>query len=297
MEERHQAASDPVQGPQKPCENCLFQRGLNGEDGQGPSLQVFFQEAVIGSLMSGIAHEFMNPLGFVQANLGSLQRYASMVSAFLQDLEQHDPAVPLSQETIEAFKKQHNIDFVLQDLNDVVSQSLEGTHRIENLLVSLRSFITPTQEPIVEVDLLRVLDSVLGLAWNRIKYKAKVKRNLPDLPTIQGYSGQLAQALLNLLLNAATAIDKDGIITISAEVEAGQIQINFTDNGCGIKPDHLDKIFTPYFSAWDSGLQVGLGLTITSRILKQHGGDITVQSTPGEGATFALHLPIQLNSP
>ena len=132
----------------------------------------------------------------------------------------------------------------------------------------------------------------MGLAWNRVKYKAKVKREIcTSVPAFTGQPGQIAQAILSVLLNAVEAIETNGTITIRVETTARDIIIQLSDDGCGIHADHLDRIFDPYFSAWKSGRRLGLGLTLARNIIDQHGGEITVQSTSQHGSTFTLRLP------
>jgi len=265
---------------------------------ESDSLEILYQRAMVGSLVPGLIHEILNPLGYTRANLGALKRYTAMITAFLGELEASGSARLEEPETLHSLMETHNIDFILEDLPDLGSQSEEGTGRIHGLLVALGSMITSPDEAMTTVDLQGVVESALCLARNRLKRRMRVRKNIPHLPAIPGQPGQLGLVVLSLLLNSTDAVearsaDSKGRITLSAEPGAENVLLRITDNGCGIAPGDLNSIFDPCFSTWKSRQGLGLGLTFARRILDRHGGEITVESTRDVGTTITLRLPLE----
>jgi two-component system NtrC family sensor kinase len=128
--------------------------------------------------------------------------------------------------------------------------------------------------------------------WNELKYKATVNKEYGEIPLTKCYPQQLNQVFMNLLVNAAHAIEKQGVITIRTLKEGSFILISITDTGCGMDDAIVNRIFEPFFTTKEVGKGTGLGLSITYDIVKKHGGDITVQSEPGEGTTFTVRIPL-----
>uniref|UniRef100_UPI00272E8116 sensor histidine kinase n=1 Tax=Geoalkalibacter sp. TaxID=3041440 RepID=UPI00272E8116 len=136
------------------------------------------------------------------------------------------------------------------------------------------------------------LESTINIVWNEIKYKAELVRDYEDLPPLLCHPQQLGQVFMNLLVNAAQAIDKRGTIKIRARHEEGRLKVAISDSGCGIAPEHLAKLFDPFFTTKEVGKGTGLGLSIAYEIIKKHGGEIQVESAPGCGSTFTISLPV-----
>ncbi|MCW7753246.1 ATP-binding protein [Desulfobotulus sp. H1] len=129
--------------------------------------------------------------------------------------------------------------------------------------------------------------------WNEIKYKAEVIRDFEPLPRVLSSPQKLAQVFMNLLVNAAQSIEKQGTIHLQTRILENSIIVAITDTGSGI-PDHiLPKIFDPFFTTKPVGKGTGLGLNISYNIMQQLGGDIDVDTTPGEGSTFRVHIPLR----
>ena len=131
--------------------------------------------------------------------------------------------------------------------------------------------------------------------WNELKYKATVIKEYGDIPNIRCNPQQLNQVFVNLLVNAAQAIEKQGEIKIKTWNGDGAIHISISDTGGGIPPDKIDRIFEPFFTTKEVGKGTGLGLSITYDIIKKHDGEIDVYSVPGEGTTFTVKIPIKDN--
>ncbi|OPZ58841.1 MAG: Sensor protein ZraS [Deltaproteobacteria bacterium ADurb.Bin510] len=245
----------------------------------------------IGQLAAGMAHEINNPVGFIISNLGTLAKYASRLKGFIEEslLAVEDSALRAS---IAQRKAELKIDAILDDIDDLIKESLEGAGRVKRLVLDLKSFSRVDEVEYKHADINECIESTLNIVWNELKYKAKVVKHLSELPQIKCYPQQLNQVFMNILVNAAHAIEKQGTITIATSRAGDEIEIRISDTGCGIAPEIAQRIFEPFFTTKEVGKGTGLGLSITYGIVKKHGGDITVESEPGRGSTFIVKLPI-----
>ncbi|MBI5472284.1 MAG: hypothetical protein HY961_08055, partial [Ignavibacteriae bacterium] len=137
-----------------------------------------------------------------------------------------------------------------------------------------------------------VIDETLVVVWNELKYKAAVKKEFGDLPPVKCNVGEIKQVLVNLLVNAAHAIEGSGTITITTRSEGADVLIAIRDTGCGIPAENLKRIFDPFFTTKPVGRGTGLGLWISATIIDKHNGSLTVESTIGSGTEFTIRLPI-----
>ncbi|MCX8119146.1 MAG: ATP-binding protein [Desulfobacterota bacterium] len=258
--------------------------------------KVLHQEkmASIGLLAAGVAHEINNPMAFISSNLGTLEKYANRLSEFIQ-VQCEAIASPGSlerQESVRRLKEDFKIDFILADLPDLIRESLEGAERVRKIVQGLKTFARVDEADYKYADINECIESTLHLVWNELKYKVTLKKDFGVLPRIKCYPQQLNQVFVNLLVNGAQAIDKQGEITIKTWVEDEAIFIAISDTGCGIPEENLSKIFEPFFTTKEVGKGTGLGLSIVYEIVKKHQGEITVQSEVGKGTTFFIRLPM-----
>jgi two-component system NtrC family sensor kinase len=260
--------------------------------------------ASIGQLASGVAHEINNPTGFVSSNLKTLSEYQNDIARllsrydrFLKQLESDKIRTQLPGEIYEAvqelklLKDEIDIEFLLEDITELVSDCREGTDRIKKIVLDLKDFAHPGEDKIQSTDINKGLDSTLNVVNNEIKYKATVDRNFGDIPTVRGYPQQLNQVFMNILVNAAQAIDKQGVIKIATFAQNGHVVVTISDNGCGIEAQHLNKIFDPFFTTKNVGRGTGLGMNIAYNIIEKHHGKIDVESEVGVGTTFTIRIP------
>lgn len=255
--------------------------------------------ASIGQLAAGVAHEINNPLSFIISNLGALGEYSGELAQFqralegaLRDLASSSPA----KEALAALgrlREEMEVDFILEDIEQLVDESLEGGNRMKQIVENLKGFARLDEEGYKMTDLNQGLETTLNIVWNEIKNKAKVNKSYGDIPQIICNPGQLNQVFMNLLLNAVQAIGHQGEIHIATRQEGEEIVVEITDTGDGILPDQRDRIFEPFFTTKEVGKGTGLGLTIAYDIVEKHGGEITVKSRPGQGACFTIRLPIR----
>jgi two-component system NtrC family sensor kinase len=252
--------------------------------------------ASIGQLAAGVAHEINNPIGFVTSNLGTLKKYLGRVTEFLQKQTEIFPREAGDERTIRLaeVRRQLKIEPILEDLPSLLAESLDGVERVRKIVQNLKSFSRVDQFDHSLADINRCLDDTLNIIWNELKYKCTLKKEYGDLPLTRCYPQQLNQVFMNLLVNAAQAIESKGEIVITTRASETEITIAIADSGSGIPPEDQNRIFEPFFTTKEVGKGTGLGLSITYDIVtKKHGGTIMVASEPGKGTTFVVTLPVK----
>jgi two-component system, NtrC family, sensor kinase len=142
-------------------------------------------------------------------------------------------------------------------------------------------------------DLHKGLDSTLNIAHNEIKYRSHIIKDYGQLPLVECIPSQINQVFMNILVNAAQAIERDGTITVKTDATNDMIRIAITDNGKGIAPDHLTRIFEPFFTTKPIGKGTGLGLSLSYGIVQKHHGHIEAESDIGHGTTFFVWIPVK----
>ena len=250
--------------------------------------------ASIGKLAAGVAHEINNPVGFVKSNLGSLHRYIEGLLRLLTAYEKHDGIIPpAAHEQLQILKSEIDFDYLKTDLGKLLEESKDGLHRVQQIVGDLKDFSRAGDAQWGCADLHRCLDSTLNIVGNEIKYKAELIKDYGTLPPVECIPSQLNQVLMNLLVNAADAITEQGRITVRTGCDAVEAWVEISDTGCGIGAADLKRIFDPFYTTKPIGKGTGLGLSVSYDIVHKHGGRIEVESAPGQGTTFRMHLPIK----
>ncbi len=250
--------------------------------------------ASIGQLAAGVAHEINNPVGFVTSNLGTMGKYLARLREFIEHQERLlSGDLSGGREEAAKLRRQMKIDFTLDDAADLLRESLDGVERVKVIVQNLKRFSRLDQAQSCHGDINQCLEDTFNIIWNELKYKVTLHKEYGELPPTFCHPQQLNQVFMNLLLNAAQAIDKQGEIRIKTWREGDDIFITIADTGSGIAPEHLGRLFDPFFTTKEVGKGTGLGLSIVYDIVKQHGGEITVDSEPGRGSTFRVRLPIR----
>ena len=251
--------------------------------------------ASIGQLAAGVAHEINNPVGFITSNLGSLGKYTKRLDEFIALQEEAVTAcrdMELTDRLAEQRKKM-KLDFILEDISDLIKDSLDGCERVKKIVRDLKGFSRVDQAERKFADIQECMETTLNIVWNELKYKTTIKKDYGEIEPILCYPQQLNQVFMNLLVNAAGAIEKEGTIFIKTWQDDAFIYTSIADTGSGISQEHLNRIFEPFFTTKKVGKGTGLGLSIVYDIItKNHGGDITVESEIGKGTTFTVKLPI-----
>ncbi|NIA52221.1 PAS domain-containing protein [Massilia sp. TW-1] len=251
--------------------------------------------ASIGQLAAGVAHEINNPIGFVNSNMGTLRHYVgtllSVVDAYSDAVKKEAPGSPLAAQ-IEAIGRKADLGYLKEDIADLVSESMDGLKRVKDIVQALKDFSHVGQMDWQYADVHSGIDTTLNIVANEIKYKATVEKHYGKLPEIKCLASQLNQVFMNLLVNAAQAIQSKGVITIATGASEGWVWIRISDNGSGIAPENLKRVFEPFFTTKPVGSGTGLGLSLSYSIVNKHGGRIDVASKPGVGTVFTIRLPV-----
>lgn len=262
------------------------------EDAQAQLLQAE-KMAAIGQLAAGVAHEINNPVGYVYSNFSSLESYVADLFRLIESYRAAAAEHP--DEAFKALLEQANqaldYDFLRTDMADLVRESRQGLERVKQIVQDLRDFSHIDSGDWQMVDLHKGLDSTLNVIWNEIKFKAEVIKCYGELPLVQCLGSQLNQVFMNLIINAAHAIDQQGSIWLETGVQDDWVFVRVRDSGAGIAPEHLARLFEPFFTTKPVGQGTGLGLSVSYSIIAKHHGRLEADSEPGQGATFTVWLP------
>jgi len=251
--------------------------------------------ASIGQLAAGVAHEINNPIGYVYSNLGTLETYVQDIFTLLDQYEQAETAIADGEvrDRIKSSKVKLDIAFLREDLRSLLDESKEGISRVKIIVQSLKDFAhADAADEWQYADLHHGLDSTLNIVKNEIKYKANIIKEYGEIQNVECLPSQLNQVFMNLLVNAAHAIENQGTITIRTGKQNDEVWIEISDTGKGIAPEHIQKIFDPFFTTKPIGKGTGLGLSLSYGIVQKHHGRIEVTSAPGKGSTFRVWLPV-----
>lgn len=253
------------------------------------NLELRHQEklASLGQLAAGVAHELSNPLAFVAGNLGQLEQYGRRLIDYAGRLEKL--AAPAAADEIQQLRLAGKIDFVVEDYPELLAQTRDGIERIRELVGDITEFSRRDRQEMENADIEKLLDTAFAIAHNELKHRATVTKRYGSPPPVRCRPGQLVQVFVNLLTNAAQAMEERGVITVTTGVENDQVVVRVADTGRGIAPADLERIFEPFFTTRHHG--TGLGLAISRDIVRDHGGTITVTSTLGCGSIFTVTLP------
>lgn len=260
--------------------------------------------ASVGQLAAGVAHELNTPMQFVGDNIRScadmfenlksvLDEYHGLGELLEQDERYRDNVASIRKTEVDV-----EIDFICGDAPIAFRQTLDGVERVQKIVQALKNYSQADNSGHkVEFDLNSSIDDTLTVASNQLEHIAQVITDFGDIPRIEGCKGELNQVFLNILVNAAHAIeDKEehcfGTIRVQTRQSGNDIIISISDNGCGIPAAIRQKIYDPFFSTKEVGRGSGQGLTIARSIIMSHGGQIQFESAIGVGTTFRVRLPI-----
>jgi len=259
--------------------------------------------ASLGQMVAGIAHEMNTPLGYVRNNvemtrdmLGGVREAASAYAQIFDDITNgaRESAIEIAIARVEHVRERVNDD-ALGDLLAMLDDTIYGVDQIAELVASLKDFSRRDQLRTEHVDVHRLIENALKIGGNQLRKKnIEIERQFGDVPQIVCAPNQINQVLLNLITNAAQAIEhQQGRISVRTHASNHFALIAIEDNGKGIEAQHVKRIFDPFFTTKPVGQGTGLGLSICYQIVDQHGGRIRVSSVPGTGSRFTVALPIR----
>ena len=251
--------------------------------------------ASIGQLAAGVAHEINNPMGFIQSNLGTLGSYAEALKRYVDLTKSVEAEYPEHiRKALADAREEADIDFLFEDLPNLLNESVVGAKRVRDIVQSLKNFSHVDGAEVQQINLNDCVESTLATTENTVRAKATVIREFAELPLVECRPHLLSQLFLNLILNAAQAIADKGEIRVKTWQEGDLVGVSIADTGCGIAKETLPRIFDPFFTTKPVGQGTGLGLSVVYDIVKKHRGRIGVSSTVGVGSTFTIRLPISL---
>jgi signal transduction histidine kinase len=260
----------------------------------------------VGRLAAGVAHEINTPVQFVSDSLHFVRDAMKDLSTVLDKYQVLQQAVVAGEPCVEASSDVSDtvtsvdLDYLRENVPPALERALDGLSRVTTIVRSLKEFAHPDQKEMMAVDLNQSIMTTLAIARNEYKYLATVDTELGSLPPVMCHGGDVNQVILNLIVNAAHAIEdvvrrtgQRGIITISSKQTGEDILVEIGDTGGGIPPAIQDKVFEPFFTTKPIGRGSGQGLAIArAAIVGKHGGTLSFQSQPGAGTVFRIRLPV-----
>ncbi len=255
--------------------------------------------AALGTLAAGIAHEINNPMAFVSSNVQALKRYCGAYIELCKTLQSAIDSLPETvSESLQAVGKKRGVDYVLNDTELIFSEVESGLVRVQDIVANLKSFARMKPGERDHADINDGIRSALKILGNELKYKCHVQTTLQELPSIYCNLNEVSQVFLNIIHNAAQAIEKEGDIVISSRYINDQnlIQVVIQDTGKGMDETTMSQIFDPFYTNKPLGQGTGLGLSVSHGIIEALGGNIKVTSQKKKGTTFFVNLPVEQRS-
>ena len=257
----------------------------------------------LGQMVAGVTHEINTPLAYTRSNtvlvesqLGQIndlvEACARQADYLLNDdvVDEDILADQIGHVAMLAQELRHNK--TIEEMRELLHNNINGLDQITELVSNLKNFSRLDRQKVASIDLNEGLDSVLIIARNELKYKVEVVKNYGNIPQVRCSPSQINQVFLNLIVNAAQAIERQGTITLSTRQDGEFVRVEIKDTGIGIPPAVLPHIFDPFYTTKDVGEGTGLGLSIAYQIVQQHGGSIKAESEPGYGSKFVICLPV-----
>jgi signal transduction histidine kinase len=228
--------------------------------------------AAVGELAAGIAHEISNPVTFVRSNLVQLREEWEQLAAAVRKADPAGTDAPDMEEGAE-----------------LIEESLEGVDRVAGVVRDVRAFSHAGLGHAELSDVNELLENAANVA--ALRYSVAFERCYGDVRPVRCAPHQLRQVFLNLIFNALHAVGSQGNIRLVTQQSHDRVVVRIQDDGCGIAPEVIDRIFDPFFTTRPVGEGTGLGLALCYQIVRNHGGEIAVESQPGHGTSFFVHLP------
>jgi PAS domain S-box-containing protein len=260
----------------------------------------------VGRLASGIAHEINTPIQYIGDCIHFLRSGFADTDEMLKGWQHSLDALPGCPESDRLradageLSKKYELDFLRAEIPKAFDRMSEGVARVANIVRAMKEFAHPDSSEQCAADINHAIRSTLIVATHVYKFIARVHTDFAELPDVVCNVGELNQVFLNLIVNSAHAIEdagrniETGTIKIRTELSGDCVVVRLSDNGCGIPPENLAKLYEPFFTTKEVGRGTGQGLAIArSIVVGKHGGELSVSSTVGSGSEFTLRLPIR----
>lgn len=257
----------------------------------------------LGQMVAGVTHEINTPLAYTRSNTVLVESQLGQINELVEacarqadyllndDMVDEDIlAEQIGHVALLAQELRHNK--TIEEMRELLHNNISGLDQIAELVGNLKNFSRLDRQKVASVDLNAGLDSVLIIARNELKYKVELVKHYGNIPQVRCSPSQINQVFLNLIVNAAQAIEQQGTITLSTCQEGEMVRVEIEDTGVGIPPEVMPHIFDPFYTTKDVGEGTGLGLSIAYQIVQQHGGSIRAESRLGEGTKFIITLPV-----
>ena len=247
--------------------------------------------ASLGQLVAGVAHELNNPVGFIYANFPQLEEYVQDLLALIDELLN----LPMGESCLKQAEQQIkdiDLDFIREDILEIIRSGKSGASRIKEIVFSLRSFSRLDEAELKSVLLEDGLNDTLAILNHQTKNRIKVVKDYRLNQPVMCFAGQANQVFMNIIYNGIQAISGEGTLTIATRLENEWAIVTIEDSGDGIAQDIIAKIFDPFFTTKKIGEGTGLGLSISYGIIEKHGGHIEVESEVGKGTRFTIRLKL-----
>lgn len=251
----------------------------------------------LGELVAGIMHEINNPINFIYGNMTHLDNYSKDLVKIVDEYSDLDKELsPELQKKYKALKDELDYDFIKSDIPDLIKSCKEGAERAKNIIQDLKSFSRFEESAISNINIEKEVDTCLTILYNKYKNRITIHKEFPEnMPTIEAYGGQLNQVFMNILDNAIGAIEGNGDIWIRALFTNNNVRVEIEDNGSGMSEETKQKVFNPFFTTKPVGQGTGLGMSITYKVIKNHNGDIEIETQQGIGTKFIITLPLSID--
>jgi signal transduction histidine kinase len=265
--------------------------------------------SALGQMVAGVAHEINNPVNFIHGNLAHLNQHSQDL---LRLLDAYQKQYPNPSQSLQDDLEEVDLDFLREDLANILKSMRVGSNRIRDIVISLRNFSRLDESEFKPVDIHEGIDNTLMILQHRLKAKAErpaieVLKQYDDLPLVECYAGQLNQVFMNIIANAIDALEEsnrdrsfEDIVTapnkisiVTFKTAQNFLRITIADNGSGIPEDLRSRLFDPFFTTKPVGKGTGMGLAISYQVVaEKHGGNLWCESTVGTGTKFIIEIPI-----
>jgi two-component system NtrC family sensor kinase len=257
--------------------------------------------ASIGQLAAGVAHEINNPVAFIKSNLSTLVQYIRTYHELIEKQQETINSIDIESgpdfkekmRQMNEYIEDNDIKFVNEDIITLVKESIDGTHRVSEIVQGLKAYSRESDDVMRGFDINQCLDDTLKMLSNELKYACEVVTHWEELPLYSGNKGNLSQVFTNLIVNALQSMVDVGTLTINTALVDENIVVTIADTGKGIMKETMSKLFDPFFTTKAVGVGTGLGLSISQGIVNDHQGEILVESEIGKGAMFTIILPVK----